>query len=300
MSELRNFNRIDGDPITSEHGLPIFVYTPASAVRSPVQMVRQMYRDLSTSRELAWRLMVRDISSRYRQSFLGVSWALLSPIVSALIFVMLNRYKIINVGDTEMPYPAFVMFGTILWQLFTISIRAPLQSVESNKFMLAKTNFSREALLLAAVGQTLFDLGIRLPILLVVFLVSQVSLTWGMLLVPFAMFMLILLGIALGLLITPIGALYRDVSAMLGALTNVWFYLTPVIYPLPQEGPIAFLGVLNPVSPLLSGARDLATKGTLSAPIPFAAMSVLTLLVLVFAWIIYRLSMPILIERMGA
>ena len=263
-------------------------------------MAREMWRDLKASRELAWRLMVRDISAQYRQSYLGVLWAFLPPIATALVFVVLNSQKVINIGTTDIPYPAFVMFGTVLWQLFTKSLNAPLKAVGSAKSMLAKINFPKEALILSAMGQALFELGINLLILAAVFVIFRVPLTWGVLLAPLAVLMLMLLGITLGLLLTPIGTLYRDVSAAIGTITSLWFFITPVVYPPLQRWPFSLLSILNPVSPLLSGARDLATKGTLSDPILLAVVSVLTLLVLIFAWVLYRLAMPILIERMSA
>jgi lipopolysaccharide transport system permease protein len=300
MAEFASPMREQQAGIRSAESLPVVVYTPASGLRSPARMARQMWRDLKASRELALRLMVRDISARYRQSYLGVFWAFLSPITTALVFVMLNRQKVINIGATDIPYPAFVMFGTVLWQLFAESISAPLDAVNSNRSILTKINFPREALVLSGIGQILFNLGIKFLILAAVFVIFRVPLTWGVLLAPFAILMLMLLGIALGLLITPLGTLYQDVSTAMGTVISLWFFATPVVYPPPQRWPISLLSTLNPVSPLLSGTRDLVTKGTLDEPIMFAVVSVLTLLVLILAWILYRLSMPILIERMSA
>jgi lipopolysaccharide transport system permease protein len=116
-----------------------------------------MWRDLVASRELAWRLMVRDISAQYRQSLLGIFWAFLPPIAMAVVFVILHSRKLINISDTEIPYPAFAMFGTVLWQVFVDSLNAPLKTVTTAKAMLAKINFPKEALVLSAMGQTLFN-----------------------------------------------------------------------------------------------------------------------------------------------
>ncbi len=124
-------------PISSKE-LPIVVYTPESKLRSPVTMAKEMWKDLLTSRELAWRLMVRDISAQYRQSLLGIYWAFLPPLATALVFVILNSRKIINIGETDTPYPAFVMFGTVLWQVFVDSLNAPLKVVTASKPMLSK------------------------------------------------------------------------------------------------------------------------------------------------------------------
>lgn len=276
------------------------VYTPESQLRSPGRLAAAMWRDLVASRELAWRLMVRDISARYRQSILGILWAFLPPIASAGVFIILNRAAVINVGTTNIPYPAFVMFGTVLWQVFVDSLNAPLKAVTANKSILAKINLPREAIILSAVGQVAFDFGIRLLILVGVFVVFRIPVTWGLALAPFPILMLILLGIMIGLLLTPLGVLYTDVAAALSVITSLWFFLTPVVYPAPEHGVLSVLISLNPVSPLLVGARDLATQGTLSDVGPFAIVSSITLLGLLVMWVLFRVSLPILIERMGA
>ena len=276
------------------------VYTPESQVRHPRRLLAEMWYDLCSSRELAWRLVVRDISALYRQSLLGLLWAFLPPIVTALIFIILHQQEVFTVRETSIPYPAFVLVGTVLWQVFVDSINAPLRSVIAAKPMLAKIKFPYEALILSAMGQVLFNLGFKLVILAVVFIVFRIPITWGLALSPFAILMLILLGIFIGLLLTPIGVLYTDISSGLAIVTNLWFFATPVVYPPPQSFPFSLLATLNPVSPLLTGTRDLATTGTLENAGAFAVVSVLTIVGLSFAWILYRLSLPILIERMSA
>ena len=84
--------------LTNNKELPVVTYTPESKLCSPVVMAKEMWKDLLASKELAWRLMVRDISAQYRQSVLGILWAFLPPIATALIFIDINSLKIINIG----------------------------------------------------------------------------------------------------------------------------------------------------------------------------------------------------------
>ena len=289
-------SQVGESPLT----LPINVYTPESKLRSPGKLVRSMWYDLKASRNLAWRLIVRDISARYRQSALGILWAFLPPLVTAATFVILNRAALINVGPTSVPYPVFVLTGAVFWQLFAESLTAPLKMIENSKSLLAKINFPREALILSGMGQVLFDFGIRLSILLVALLVYRVPLTWGLLIVPVAALSLLLLGTMLGLLLAPLGALYSDVSTALPTVTGLWFFLTPVIYPAPQSWPYSLIAQINPVSPLLIAARDLATQGVIHNAPAFLVVSGITLAGMLVMWVLYRVSLPILIERMSA
>ncbi len=286
--------------LEKDKDLPMVVYSPESKLRSPIVMAREMWKDLLASRELAWRLMVRDISAQYRQSFLGILWAFLPPIATALIFVVLNSRKIINVGETNIPYPVFVIFGTVLWQVFVDSLNAPLKVVIASKAMLSKVNFPKEALILSGMGQTLFNLGIKLLILIVVFIVFKIPITWGILFSLLAILVLILLGTTVGLALTPIGVLYTDVAHGITIITSLWFFVTPVVYPPPVNFPFSLLVLLNPVSPILVGARDLATEGVLHNPIPFFVVTILMIFVFLITWVVYRLAIPILVERMNA
>jgi lipopolysaccharide transport system permease protein len=259
-----------------------------------------MWKDLLASRELAWRLFIRNISARYRQSVLGVFWAFLPPIITGLVFIILQSKSVLNLGETDIPYPVYVLMGVTLWQLFVESLHQPLSSVNSARSILAKINFPREALLVSAFYETLFNFLIKLVVLVGIFLFFKVQITWGVLSATMAVLMLIILGLTIGLFLTPIGMLYTDMASALRVATQLWFFATPVVYPPPQSWPYSLISTLNPVSPLLSSARDLATKGTLADSTQFAVVSVLTLLVLILSWILYRLSMPILIERMSA
>ncbi len=280
--------------------LPVVVYTPESQLRKPGLLLQSMWRDLKASRELAWRLFVRDISARYRQSLLGVFWSFLPPIITGLVFIILQSKKVDNFGETDIPYPVFVLVGTTLWQLFSESLNAPLKSVQMAKSMLAKINFPREALIVSAFYGVFFNLLIKSVILVGIFLLFRVQATWGLLLAPLAIVMIILLGMTIGLLLTPLGMLYTDIVSGLAVITQLWFFVTPVVYPPPQSFPYSLVATLNPVSPLLIGARDLATKGTLANTEAFLVVSGFMFAALFFGWVIYRAAAPIIIERMSA
>ena len=286
--------------INHTKNLPLVVYTPESQMRSPGRLVRSMWQDLKASRELAWRLFVRDISALYRQSLLGVFWAFLPPIVMGLAFIILQSKKVVNFGETDIPYPVFVLVGTTLWQVFTESLNAPLKSVTTAKPMLAKINFPREALIVSAFYQVLFNLLIKSLVIVGIFLIFRVQLTFGLLLAPLAILMLILSGMSIGFLLTPVGTLYRDISSGLMVVTQFWFFVTPVVYPPPQTFPYSLIATLNPVSPILMGTRDLLTKGFVTNIGPFLVVGCLTIIGLFAAWMIYRVALPIMIERMSA
>ncbi|AFY47981.1 ABC-type polysaccharide/polyol phosphate export systems, permease component [Nostoc sp. PCC 7524] len=280
--------------------LPEIIYTPESQLRNPLSLLRQMWRDLLASRELAWRLMVRDISAQYRQSFLGIVWAFLPPIVMAASFTLANDAQVINVGKTDLPYPAYVMFSTALWQTFVEALNGPVQAVTVAKIMLARVNFPREALILAKVGEVFFNFGVKLILIVGLFIWFRIPVSWTVILTPVPLIHLVLLGTFIGILLAPLGVLYQDVSRGLSLITGFWLFLTPVIYPVPTEGTFGLLVRLNPVTPLLVTVRDLATTGAVSEPLGFWLVSAITLVGLLLTWIVFRLAMPFVVERVSS
>lgn len=276
------------------------VYTPDSELLNFRRLLRSMGSDLLAARELAWRLLVRNISAQYRQSLLGYAWAFVPPVFTSLIWIFLQSQRVFQIGDTGMPYVVFVICGTVLWQTFVEALNSPLQMVNSSKSMLTKINFPREALILAGIGQVLFSFAIRALLLVAVMVWYQVPPTAGLLLAPLGVLALIGLGTCIGLLLTPLGMLYQDVGRGLGFATTAWFFLTPVIYPVPKASFAAALIELNPVTPLLVSTRDWLISGEASLLPGFLGVCAVTVALLFAGWVLYRIAMPHLISRMSA
>jgi len=284
----------------TSNDLPVVVYSADSQMHSPLKLARGMWQDLVNSRELAWRLFVRDFYARYRQSVLGIFWAFLPALLSGIVFIILQAKNVVNFGRFDIPYPVFAIIGTTLWQIFSESINAPLRAVQNGKSMLSKINFPREALIVSAFYEVLFSVAIKSVVILAVMVFFKMHLGFGLLLSIPAVVTLILMGFALGLFLTPLGMLYSDIGSALAIFLQFWFFVTPVVYSPPESFPYSLIATLNPVSPLLVGTRDLMTKGVLADAPLFMVISVCSVVGLLMAWMIYRVAMPIIIERMSS
>lgn len=276
------------------------VYTPDSSMANPFVMVRAMVADLWAGRELAWRLTVRDVSAQYRQSLLGILWALILPLANTAVWLYLNGAGIVALQETAIPFPVYVFSGTMLWAILMDSIHAPMGQTSSACGMLARLNFPREALLLAGIYKTLFNAGIKIGLLLCVLPFFRVWPGWGLALFPLGVLSIVLVGTAIGLFITPVGMLYTDVGRALPLVMQFMMYATPVVFAMPKEGIAAKIFALNPFTPLVLTARDWLTGGSPEYFAYFLAVNAAGLVLLLASWIAYRLSLPILIERMSA
>ena len=276
------------------------IYTSESQIRRPIKLLKLMWRDLLLSRELAWRLLIRDISAKYRQSLLGIFLAIIPPIILAFGFTLAKSSGVVAFGNTEFPYPAYVMFSMTLWQTFVEALQGPVQAVTQAKIMLAKINFPREALILAKVGEVFFNFSIKLLLIIGLFIWFKMPITWSIILAPVALIHLVILGTFLGVLVAPMGVLYQDFSMGLTLATSFWLFLTPVVYPVPNEGLFGTIVKLNPVTPLLVTTRELATTGLISDPKGFWIASIFAFFGLFLTWIFYRVAMPYVIERISS
>lgn len=280
--------------------LPERQFSAQSRIREPRGLIRGLFNDLWNSRELAWQLFIREIRQRYRQSIFGFLWVLVPPLATAMIFIFLNARKILNIEPTDIPYPVYVLLGTLLWQIFSESVLTPLKAFDSCVPILTKINMPREAPILSGLAQAGFFASVQLLPALGVMIWSGVVLTPAVLLAPLAILMVILFGTAIGLFLVPLGSLFRDVHEGSAFALKLAFFLTPVVYPPPQEWPWSLLVSFNPLLPLLQGARDLMATGSMHDPLSFWLSSIGTGLFLLVALLFYRLATPIVLERMGA
>lgn len=288
-----------GDVQSSDGQLEL-VHSYESELRHPVTLVRHMWRDLLASRELAFNLMMRDIQAQYRQSLLGFIWIFFPPIVTALGLTLATRAQIINLGETDLPYPAYVMFSMTLWQTFTESLNAPIRATVSSMQMMTKINFPREAIILAKVGDVLFRFCIKLILIIGLFIWFQMPVTWSALLAPVGLINLILFGLFIGGLLAPLAVLYQDLQKIVGPVIGAWLFVTPVIYSVPEDGWFSTVVALNPVTPLLVTTRELATTGLLTQVMGFWISSAIGLVGLGLAWILFRVALPHVVERMSS
>lgn len=291
---------VDNMMSTPKDPLPVRIYTPQSELAHPGRLWLEMCHDLWAGRELAWRLAVRDISAQYRQSVLGIVWALINPLTTTVLWLYLSSSRLVQVAETNIPYPVFVFTGTLLWSILIDAFNAPMGQVNGNRALLTKINFPREALVLTGILQTLFNGAIKIGILLLVLPFLGIHPGLGGLLIPVGVLALVLTGTAVGMALTPLSVLYGDVGRLTGMASSLLMYLSPVVFPLSGVALTSRLMRLNPLSPLILNARAWFTGQPTQLFGEWILVVIGSALLLLMAWVVYRLAMPILIERMSA
>jgi lipopolysaccharide transport system permease protein len=283
----------------NEQRPPIVHYTPEPQLVRPKQFLRSTVASLRSSRAIAVRFMVRDLQAQYRQSVLGYVWLLAPVAATTLLWVLLSASKIVNPGEMRIPYPVFAMVGTLLFQGFLDGLDAPLVQLDKSANLLGKVNFPAEALLLSALMQAGLNVMLRIVVALPVILAFGVAIGPEFLLAPVGALALVVLGFGVGLVLTPLGALYRDVPQGIGFVKTFLFLVTPAVYAPIPTGIGHVLYRLNPIARLLVVARNWMTGGAVSpGAIWFVVLAGAVGLVGV-AWLLFRLALPHLVDRVS-
>lgn len=284
--------------MASDNDHIITVYEPDHVRKAGLGIWAEMFREIWTARGLVWRLIVRDIVSRYRQSMLGIAWAFLSPLPVLLAFVWMKERTVLSIGETGMPYPVFLFLGQMVWLLFSHGVTVSTGSLVSAGSLLTKINFPREALVLASLGQAVFEFAIRLPLLLAIFIWSGFIPKASILLLPVALFPLLLLITGVGLIFALFNALVRDVGSIVGMAMTIGMFATPVVYPPPAGWPLSFwVNHANPVSAFVTATRDLAVSGRISEPSGYAVSALISVIIFLAGWRMFHLAESKIAEK---
>jgi lipopolysaccharide transport system permease protein len=285
----------------SDRKTPLITYTPDSALRRPAAFVSGMLASLRASLRIGLRLAKRDLDAHYRQSLLGYLWVVLPVLVTATIWIGLARAAVLRVDTGAMPYWVFVLTGSVFWQAFMDALSAPPGQFQANRLLLARVNFPIEALLISGFVQALVSLVLRVVVVAAVCMLAGVAVspTTALMILPLAG--LLLVGMVAGTLLVPFTALFGDASKVVVVLSAPLMLIAPVAYP-PQavQGFIRNAMDANPLTPLILAARDLMLSHGTAYATSVVTVSLWALLALVVGWTLYRLVVPILIEKLEA
>ena len=212
-------------------------------------------RELWGHRDLLVVLALRDLQLRYKQTLLGVCWAVIQPLVPMLLFaVVLGNF--LSVPGDGVPYPLFAYAGLVLWSYFAGAVTASANSLVSHSYMLGKVYFPRLILPCAPVLSGLADFAIASVLLLGMMLWYGVPLTPALALVPVVAAVTALLAFAVGALLASLNVLFRDLRHALPLAVQLWMFATPIVYP-PSVVPARWRWALalNPAAGLVGAFR---------------------------------------------
>jgi lipopolysaccharide transport system permease protein len=246
-------------------------------------------RELWDYRDVGVILAQRDLKVRYKQTFFGVGWALIQPLLAMAVFTVMLGPGGVGVPSQGVPYAAFALAGLAVWFPFNTGLASAAESLTRNPEMVTKVYFPRLIAPLAAVLACALDLVIALTIAVIVALIVGVTPGARIVLLPLCAGAVLVVALALGVWLASLNVLYRDVRYALGFALQLLFFASPVVYPSTvTEGVWEYVFALNP----LVGVIALTRWAALGIPLPdaviLAVSAASTLVLLVTALLFFR------------
>jgi lipopolysaccharide transport system permease protein len=228
---------------------------PLIRIRPSRSWVALDLRDLWAYRELLFFLTWRDVKVRYKQTVLGVAWAVIQPLFTMLIFTLFFG-RLAGVPSDGIPYPLFAFAALVPWTFFSNAVTNSGNSLVGNANLISKVYFPRLIVPGSAVGAGLVDFAISFVLLGFMMIFYRQPLSWNLLLLPVLVILLSLLALGVGLWMSALNVKYRDIRYALPFVVQLWMFVTPIIYPasmVPERWRWAL--ALNPLAGIIEGFR---------------------------------------------
>jgi homopolymeric O-antigen transport system permease protein len=244
-----------------------------------------LFRDTYRYRELIWALALKELKIRYKRSFLGFLWALLNPLLQMIVLALVFS----NIMRVPIPHYAVFLISVLLpWTFFAQSLSYAADSIVGNADLIKKVRVPKLVFPVAALTSNMINFLLSMISLVFIVLVLRhpFYVTWLYLPVPLLALTMITLGATF--FFAALNVYFRDVSHILQIVLQIWFYITPIIYPIEMFGKYQWLFKLNPLIFALNGFRMGVYKGDLPSAQSILASFVCGLVALVVGYTIFR------------
>jgi lipopolysaccharide transport system permease protein len=236
-------------------------------------------------RELLYFLVWREIKVRYKQTLLGVAWAVIQPFCMMVVFTFFFG-RFVSVSSQGVPYPLFSYAALLPWMVFVEGVTRSANSIVADSGLIRKVYFPRLIMPLSGVISPLIDFCFAFLVFLGLMFYFKFPITVRIIWLPLIVGFAVVTSFAVGLWLSAINVRYRDVRYAIPFLIQIWFFASPVVYSSSNlPGSWHFLYSLNPMVGVIEGFRWVLLGG--KSPDPVAGVSIIAVLLILFLGLIY-------------
>ena len=260
----------------------VFGHAHVTEISSSMRPLREELREIWAYRDLLTLLIRRDISIRYKQSAVGIGWALIQPLLTMLIFTVVFG-KFAKLPSEGYPYAVFTMCALVPWTFFVRALGGASGSIVGSSNMITKVYFPRLILPISKTVSGVVDFAVAFGLLVALLLFYRVSpSSTGLLLLPLFVLMTLVTALGIGLWLTALNVKYRDIGLLVPFLTQIWMYVSPIAYS-SEIIPDRFVWIysLNPIFGVVEGFRWALLGKTAPDLVPLTVSTAVVLLMLV-------------------
>ena len=261
-----------------------------STAAAPARLARELKEIIAEQyefRELLYQMTRRDLQLRYKQTMMGVAWAVFMPLMNTAVFsVIFTRVAPLSL---EMPYPLFAYCGLWAWNFTAASLRFAVVSLTSNAQLVTKVYFPREIFPISAVLVSLVDFAVGSTVLVGLMVWYGVVPTLAIAALPWVVLVHLMFTLSISLILAMANLFYRDVKYLFELTLTIWMFMTAVLYPVSQVGgTMAKVMQLNPMTPIIDGYRDVLLRGRIPEPSTFLMTTLASVVFLIVAWVVFH------------
>lgn len=240
-------------------------------IKPPKGLVKIDFKEIWAYRDLLFILIWRNVAIRYKQTAVGVTWAIFQPLVTMAIFTLFFG-RLAKIPSDNIPYPIFVFTGLLYWNYFSAALTAASDSLVEDESIIKKVYFPRMIVPIATTVTPIIDFLLSFIVLFILMMIFHFRPNFaGIIFIPVLVLIATITSSGLGLFLAALNAKYRDVRYILGFFIQIMLFVTPIIYPaslIPQQ--YKWIIFLNPMSGVITLARNILLN---SSPVDWVMLS---------------------------
>jgi lipopolysaccharide transport system permease protein len=259
------------------------------ALGALVRDVREIISEQREYRDLLVTIARRDLLLRYKQTVMGLGWALFMPVINTIMFTVIFTRVTDPLDTGGVEYRVFAFAGLLPWNFLASSLKFSVTSLTSNAPLVTKVYFPREIFPFSAVLVCFVDFLVASPLLAILMVWYGIEVNWTLLFLPVVLIVHIMFTAGIALIVSMANLFYRDVKYLFEIVLTVWMFATSVVYPVGNvSGRLGQVLLLNPMTPIIDAYRSVLLYKSLPADGPFLYATVVSLLTLAIGWVMFH------------
>ena len=273
-------------------------YEPDNSIKKGfLHIFKEIFNELKKNKWLTYQLFKRDFFALYKQSFFGILWVIIVPLISVATFIILNRSGIFSIGSIDIPYPLYAILGMSFWQLFSSGLIACTNSLVNAGQMVVKINFSRKSIVIASFGKSFISFLVQLVLAAILFIIYGIMPNIAILLIPIFLIPIILFTLGIGFIFSLLNGIMRDIGNVISSIIVFLLFLTPVLYAKPSTGLLTKITNYNPLYYLIATPREFLLTGNISEWKGYLISSIISIIIFILCLVIFHLTETRITER---
>ncbi|MBI1875757.1 MAG: ABC transporter permease [Acidobacteria bacterium] len=252
------------------------------------QELQEMVHEQAEYRSLLFQITIRDLLLRYKQTVMGVGWAVFMPLVNAVVFWVIFT-KVTQLDTGGVPYLVFAFCGLLAWNFLASSLRFSAICLTSNTTLVTKVYFPREIFPFSAVLVGLVDFAVASTVMIALMAFYGIGVSWTLVLLPVVFVTHVAFTAACALILAMGNLFYRDVKYIFEIVLTVWMFATSVVYPVSHvAGRLGAFLALNPMTAIIDAYRDVLLYQQVPAAVPFGSAMLASFGLFGVSWLVFH------------